>query len=254
MCLDDKKNYLDKMPQLLKKWQASAEADNIYKNQDNPCANIFISDGIAHPDTWFTQKIRPLFVLKEAYDKSGEQKSWDEVKWFLTTKEENGDESGGKTGKIEGQTWKTICQWVSYIFEGNYDCDTVWGNKNLGKIALINIKKYGGYERSSSKDLQKHAEKYSKYIYEQIKLIKPTIIICGYTGWLLDIVWEKNNKQAIRKNCCGGHVYDIPEINAKLIDFWHPSARIKGLKNAFIADVDIALEKTDSNETNDVCK
>ena len=41
----------------------------------------FIRDGIINPTQWFSQDIRPLFLLKEAYDKEGTggcecQKEW----------------------------------------------------------------------------------------------------------------------------------------------------------------------------------
>lgn len=241
--------YLQKMPDVLAKWKSEAD---IYKGKDNQRADIFISDGIAHPESWFEQEIRPLFVLKEAYDNSGEQKDWDEVKWFLTNGEKG---SGNKHGIIKRRTWQTLCRWSSYLLGNNYDIEPTWENESLRKIALINIKKYGGYEKSNDQDLRKHANKHWKWIYEQINLIKPTIIICGYTGWLLDIVWQKKFNMPIRKKKIDREVYEIPEMdNVKLIDFWHPSAWSTkiDLVDAFKKDVDIAKGfSEDKNETNE---
>ena len=252
--MTDKEQYLQEMPKVLEEWKRKAD---IYKQMDNQRANIFISDGIAHPEKWFEQKIRPLFVLKEAYDKSSNPKDWDEVKWFLTTKEESGEASGNKSGKISGKTWQTLCKWSSYLFENNYDIDPIWENENLRQIALINIKKYGGYEKSQDKDLRQHAERHWELIYKQIELIKPTIIICGYTGWLLDIVWQKKFNLPIRKKKIDREVYEIPRMkNVKLIDFWHPSAWSikKNLADAFIENVRIAKKSSVNEDGNNESK
>ena len=251
--MTDKEKYSQEMPKLLAEWKNAA---HIYDRQNNPRADIFISDGIAHPENWFEQEIRPLFVLKEAYDNSGEHKDWDEVKWFLTNGEIG---SGNKHGKIKRTTWQTLCRWSSYLFGNSYDIEPTWENESLRKIALINIKKYGGDKKSSDNDLRKHAEKHGDFIYKQINLIKPTIIICGYTGWLLDIVWEKipefNGGIRERKNQINGRVYNVPGMdNVKLIDFWHPSAWSTkvDLVEAFKNDVDIAKGFLgNSNETNE---
>lgn len=205
---------------LIEEWKESAEKKNLYKSdKDNPLRGLFISDGIACPEIWFKQNIRPLFIQKEAYDNSGTQSSWDEAEWFLSGKH--------KQGKIAGKTWKKVCAWAHDIFhnpcnENNFK----WNDPILQQIAIINIKKYGGWLPSSESDLKKHAEEYAAYIYKQIVMINPTVIVCGNTKKLLDIVWEKLNKGIIKK-VPQGRVYPVKtnEINAVLIDFWHPSCR-----------------------------
>ena len=52
-----------------KAWKSKPPCDGI-----NHPASVFISDGIVCPGQWFSQKVRPLFLLKEAYHGSGD---WD---------------------------------------------------------------------------------------------------------------------------------------------------------------------------------
>ena len=59
-----KKEYLEEHPKLLAEWKAKG---TVYADGENDKANVFISDGIADPDKWFEQEIRPLFILKQAY-------------------------------------------------------------------------------------------------------------------------------------------------------------------------------------------
>ncbi len=218
---------------------------NIYldKNEKNYPKDVFISDGIVDPDKWFDQDIRPLFVLKEAY---GGDHDWNEIDWFFRNEEKSSQ-------SILDPTWRTICHWASYVFDKKYDCDSIsWGNDVFKKIAVINIKKYGGIESSVNKDLKRHAEKHYENIFNQINLIKPTLIICGYTGWLLDIVWQSKGLKRIRGKDHHFRIYDVKGLDCekvRLIDFWHPSAWVAnvgkdfaGLTEAFMHDVDVALD------------
>ena len=40
---------------------------------------IFISDGVVSPEIWYSQNVRIVFLLKEAYTKNGDS-DWDLVK------------------------------------------------------------------------------------------------------------------------------------------------------------------------------
>ncbi|MGI6593465.1 MAG: hypothetical protein ACOX24_00030 [Christensenellales bacterium] len=43
--------------------------------------SVFISDGIVNKEKWKTQKVRPLFLLKEAY---GGDSDWDLIDDYLS--------------------------------------------------------------------------------------------------------------------------------------------------------------------------
>ena len=233
--------YREEHHKLLAEWKAKG---TVYVDGENDKANVFISDGIADPDKWFEQEIRPLFILKEAY---GGEEDWDEIEWFIT--------GGHKQGKIKNKTWKCIADWAAYIltnkawricgsgglrsvvYEGtpnDLPKDT-WENPYLKHIALINIKKYGGQSRSSDADLKKHAETHFEEIYRQIELIKPTVVFCGHTGWLLDIVWEKKFGKPIRVERNSTWVYIVPNLTpeVKMLDYWHPSSTCCTINGAY---------------------
>lgn len=234
-------NYNERAEELKNKWKAQKNSAQIYTPGENAQSNNFIFDGIADPNEWYKQDIRPLFILKEAYNIELNEDEWNEVTWFLSEKSQE--------EKIKNKTWQTLCRWSSYIFSQNYDAETIWGNEYLKKIALINIKKYGGQKTSNDSDLKKHAEKHADLIVEQIELIKPTIIICGYTGWLMDIVWQNEFGRIIRENKRNGRVYDIdiPEYKKiTLIDFWHPASR-NNHQEDFTADIDAAMGRLPSH-------
>jgi len=211
--------YNEEHEDLLKQWDNLSKKNNHYpSDEENPLRNVFISDGIAYPEIWFKNEIRPLFVLKEAYDSSGNKEPWNEVKEFIV-------EAKHEPIKGTSKTWKKLCLWSHNIFEAPIEQVVYWDDKYLKQIAVINIKKYGGRNPSENNDLEWHAGEYAKKIYQQIALIKPTVIICGYTGWLLDIVWKETGKgEKIRTSPKGRlHLVKTEDINAVLIDFWHPS-------------------------------
>ena len=212
------KNIMD----VFSDWKKSMHDNNIYESdEENPKRNVFITDGIVDAETWFNSDVRPLFVLKEAYDSSDNiSEEWDEVDWVRKAKHD----------KISGtnKTWQTLCAWAHDIveapYQGHYTGELYWDDTILKRIAVINIKKYGGQQKSNYKDLERHAKEYAELIYRQIELIHPTVIICGYTGWILDIVWAEITDNKLR-NAGNGRIHDISidGIDAVLIDFWHPS-------------------------------
>ena len=237
-----KKEYLEERPKFLAEWK---EKGTVYAEGENDHADVFISDGIADPDKWFSQEIRPLFILKEAY---GGEEDWDEIEWFIT--------GGHKQGKIKNKTWKCIADWAAYIMThkkwvwtdgGLRSSEYIgtpndlpkdeWGNQYLNNIALINIKKYGGQPRSSDADLKKHAETHFEDIYRQIEMMRPTHIICGHTAWLLDIVWKKKFGKSIREERNSTWVYNDPNLtpHVKLLDYWHPSSTRCTINGAYLS-------------------
>ena len=236
------KNYNSEMARIMSQLKKDSKKNSIYK--DDPNNWVFISDGVACPDEWFSETFnstlpnefrRPLFILKEAY---GGNEDWDEAEWFLTGKH--------KHGNIDDKTFKNICKWASYIFGNNYEDKEKWENDSLKKIALINIKKYHGKSLSTNSDLKEHAKKHFDLIFEQIKLIDPTIIICGYTGWLLDVIWKEKKLGRARQNGEGRVFYvSITGREIPLIDFWHPACRTNHLAE-FRSDIKAIKEKTEA--------
>lgn len=218
-----KNKYLEEHPKLLEKWREKGLA---YTERENGCWGTFVSDGIHDPDKWFNQEIRPLFILKEGF---GAWVDWSEIEYFITGRT--------KKGTIKSKTWRCIEDWAAYIMtnkEWHWTESGLRSEENqrilhgiekpfIKQIATLNIKKYGGLPYASDADLKKHAENHFEEIYRQIELIKPTIIICGYTGWLLDIVWEKKFGKPIREERNDAWVYSVPNLmpEVRMLDYWH---------------------------------
>ena len=59
--------------------------------------HVFVSDGVVCPEQWFSQEIRPLYLLKEAY---GGTEDWSLTDHLL------------KSGKNCNATWRRITQWT----------------------------------------------------------------------------------------------------------------------------------------------
>jgi hypothetical protein len=89
--------------------------------------------------------------------------------------------------------WKATYGLVAKISSGllnnkwDEDADRLVKVENiLQKIAVININKLGGKEKSSISKLRKAAKEfYSQYILEQIKALDPDIVILGGTAEVL---------------------------------------------------------------------
>ena len=72
-------NYNERAEELKNKWKAQKDSAQIYKPGENAQSNNFIFDGIADPNEWYKQDIRPLFILKEAYNIELNEDEWNEV-------------------------------------------------------------------------------------------------------------------------------------------------------------------------------
>ena len=234
--LENAKEKYKNYSKLMYKWKDDCKTNGVYKNDEKAQKNVFIVDGIVCPKEWFKQEIRPLFVLKEAYCQNNSKNEIDETEWI----------NGTYTESIKNSTFKRLIDWARIIFDDSSDGGYNWNNEIFKNIALINIKKYGGQSYSDNEDLKKHAIQHADFIFEQIELIYPTIIICGYTGWLLDEVWKKKGMGNARLKGTG-RVYEVL-INGRsvsLVDFWHPACRTNHLAE-FRSDIKAIKEKTEA--------
>lgn len=161
---------------------------------------VFIRDGIISPEDWFGNnppKERILFLLKEAYDKEENTMDWDETKWLKQEKcmDICSKKIDCSNCNITGNTFNFVASVAYGILESETKKYDPWigieSRKNslfickrkemLKKIAIINIKKSRGKKSSSDDDIYYYAADDKDLLIEQIKLISPTIIICGGT-------------------------------------------------------------------------
>ena len=186
----------------------------------------FITDGVMNPELWFSQKVRPLFLLKEAY---GGENDWDLVADHVMSNED--------IRKI----WKRVSLWAKGIFGTdrfhmerympNDEEFNEFGNKYLSKIAAVNIKKYDGKEESDCNDILSYAEKDADFLKRQIELCDPTIIVCGYTAASLDKIFGIEVRKETNEK-----LYYHMKINnhdVLVIDYWHPANQFPEIMNYY---------------------
>lgn len=186
---------------------------------------VFVEDGVICPERWFSNKIRPLFLLKEAY---GGDENWS-LPNYLT-----------KDIKIV-KLWKTISMWTKGLLKTTekyiekYDTEDVtlkkFNNEYLKSIAVVNVKKSKG-ESSSKRDIiQNYANLDEKLLKRQLEICDPTIIICGFTIQPLNKIMNYDIKQIKNEN-----LYYYIRLNGHdvlVLDYWHPSNQFPAIMNYY---------------------
>lgn len=189
--------------------------------------SVFIRDGVVCPEQWFSQKIRPLFLLKEAYHETGD---WDLIRDHLLTNE--------KMGKHI--TWKRVSQWTRGLLHtsNTYLCPFAdeaamhcFGNEQLRRIAVVNVKKSNGAKGSGKDDILQYAEYDFAELRQELELIDPTIIVCGYTISSLDIIMGYNIRD--RQNSNRYYFMRLNDHDVIVLDYYHPSNRYPDIMNYY---------------------
>lgn len=149
-------------------------------------------------------------MLKEAYDPNGESVTWDLCK-YLNGEQccENGCSLVGnkkdsclrnKDGYCDDfnfrGTYNNVVTWAHAIYTGiPYDKLQLTKKEKkeiLKSLAVINIKKNSGVNGSIDDDyLYYQTAKYREYLIKQIKLIQPTVIVCGGTYGMLRCIFQE---------------------------------------------------------------
>lgn len=195
--------------ELFEKWQARE------KHQ----GKVFNRDGIVDADVWKNEDCRILFLLKEAWHR----KTMDGSEYDLA---EDLREYGPWSSM-----WNRVAEWTRGIhLTAEYkpapyrSLEKKEANLELRKIAVINIKKSGGESRSKNDNLMTYVEEDYDLLYNQIEMINPNIIVCGYTFDFLNKVIYKKGEKSIDKtgdNLCDNWHYKWK--NRIVIDYYHPA-------------------------------
>lgn len=227
MITEKSTDYSTKARELFNKWKNIQGITTLSENQTlqiNHKDNVFIRDGVVCPEIWFSQDIRPLFLLKEAYGGEGD---WDLAKDHLLM--------ARRIDKI----WERVSDWTKGLFATTRaeippfikdNPETAeYNNEYLKKIAVVNIKKSGGKTSSDIDEIDAYAKFDKERLLEQIELCDPTIIICGYTSYFLETIIDKNyrepyNHQLFYKIELNGH----PVL---VLDYWHPANHYPDIMN-----------------------
>ena len=184
----------------------------------------FICDGVVCPEKWFSQSIRPLYLLKEAYGEG----SWDLIADHLC-----------KSGQIS-QMWRRVSKWTSGLLGttentlmpyGNWGDVDHYGNEYLQKIAVVNVKKSGGKSSSNMDEIRAYAQFDREELLRELELCDPTVIVCGYTASVMDIIF----KTSVRKDRNENLFYHI-QLNGHdvlVLDYWHPANQYPDVMNYY---------------------
>lgn len=182
----------------------------------------FMKDGVIDENTYFNEKTKVLFVLKEANCPEGK----DDLKPYL------------KNPELKGNWWKTwnnVARWTIALLENSPYPRSVskeYRASILKRIAFLNIKKVGGDNQADSKELNAAAENDFEFIDRQIKMYSPDIIICcGQNGKSnAEILREQVLKTSVSdwmklKNSIYYYNYKLNEKQIPVVSFWHPQMR-----------------------------
>ena len=179
----------------------------------------FISDGIFDEFLWREQSIKITFVLKEANWENG---NIDLCQWLL-------EEHKGSYWK----TWNNIARWTqALMIGGDYPYHVSKADKTywLSRVSFLNLKKIGGTHQTNNNILREFAAKDAQYIWEQLSLYTPDIIVC--CGWWIvaDILYRnvlpKERVGPWKKTDNGFDFFDIQfedrATSTPVISFYHP--------------------------------
>ena len=175
----------------------------------------FVRDGPIDWNEWSKVSCRVLFLAKEAYGEPESGTTWDLSRLVR-------EEWKGPKYKF----WWTLGYWAygiqrlrkghipaSPFFEGSWKDVT----DSVLATSVVNVKKSAGRSSSDKDDLEQYMRKDSQLICEQVKYLKPHVIVCCST-WTLakDFLWPNAEQVSER-------VYRIHDM--LVLDYWHPANR-----------------------------
>ncbi|MCD8036717.1 MAG: hypothetical protein LUE88_04950 [Clostridiales bacterium] len=231
MNTDKSKTYRESINELFSQWkmQRGTIEQTVKKElkifEINHADSVFISDGVVCPEKWFSQNVRPLYLLKEAY---GGEEDWSLIDDHLLT------------DKPSSKMWKRISEWTYGLMTTTEEHITPYttkldhsryGNEYLKQIAVVNIKKSGGENESDMDTIRAYAAFDRCRLKKELELCVPTVIICGYTISALDIilgetVQKERNDNLYYHIMLNGH-------DVIVIDYWHPANQYPDVMNYY---------------------
>ena len=219
--MDPVKEYQEQNATLFARWKNKPAHEQI-----DHANHVFISDGVVCPERWFSQEVRPLFLLKEAYNGDAD---WSLTDHLLNEK------------KNCNATWRRVTQWTRGLLNTTADAifpyqareNFIFGNEYLQQIAAVNIKKSGGQSSSAKDDLRAYAEYDKAELYEQLQIIDPTLIICGYTMDYLNIIMPEPIKLKAGQSENLFYYTQLNDHDVLVLDYWHPSNQYPDIMNYY---------------------
>jgi hypothetical protein len=196
--------------------------------KDNECI-----DGVIDPECYFNQKLKILWILKEA----NSEESFSFIECF------NDPEWLKKCGSSLASIRRVIYTSYGILDSENKEWEEFpWSNdvlcqEKLKSIAYINIKKKPGGSISFDAEIAAAYKENQKIIKQQIETYNPDIIIFGNTLSYIeksDFEGLEGAEKGVTEY--GNHYY---KTNNKLyIHTWHPAVRGKGFNDKeYVMDI-----------------
>lgn len=190
----------EKINQLLAEWK------NRYEDTTSFC-----SDGLIDEANYRIASKKILFLQKEPNIKEGGD-GWDFRVWW--------------NEKIKYTFTTRITEWAFGLLNDFPQYDEIWkdyenAHNALKSVAFMDLKKTGGSGTASYSVMKMYVDRDLDLIYRQIDLIDPEIIITGTS-------WRELRNSLFPETDWKESGYDIAiglHRKAKVIDFYHPSAR-----------------------------
>ena len=169
----------------------------------------FVKDGVIDEQLYLAQKTKVLFIAKEPNNPKQEQ--GDFAKWF-------GEE-------VRYTFAHRLAEWSYGILNDfpHYSeaCEYEAKHLALKSVAFLNLKKTGGGGTSNPEVIKEHTIRNAEFIYKQIEIINPHIIIGGIGSTSL---WHEFLGE-FKKTQSGYDIWVFRYKNIKVVDFYHPSNR-----------------------------
>ena len=141
--------------------------------------SMFIKDGVVDPDTYLEMKPKVMFLAREPHwEKPG---VYDDMRRYLNE-------------GVDWPRWHVIARWTRALTTSEHvpwtdvddEANRDFKNKELRKIAFVNIKKQGGGASVKREELIAYTKACGDLVKRQIEMYKPDVIVCTGTIWLLE--------------------------------------------------------------------
>lgn len=169
-----------------------------------------------------------VFILKEPHS--------DHKGWSIPCELNRNVLNHSKGAPLEHEfmrTWRQAGVWAYSVIHGfgsysNLKAD-LFVAAGLKAIGMTNLKKTGGGASSSFTEISGCASAEKDLWQEEIRVMNPDLIVCGYTYWLVqkNLGLAVHHLDTINKQEYQYSVYDVDyrERGHTILDFWHPGIR-----------------------------
>lgn len=180
----------------------------------------FIRDGIVDESWWLQEQRVPkiCFFLKEA-----------------RTQEKHYDLTDDLRAREPWRLWQRVAIWTQAI-QAAFSCERAYDDEKLKlkshtaikQISVVNVKKSDGKNTSNDKDLLDFAERDKDLLKQELELINPDIIVCGYTYQFLSMVLDDELEAGKRQDTMYCFWKD-----KLIIDYYHPACHYPNRVNYY---------------------